>query len=296
MNTTSWLYSAAMMRACARLIVLAISIGFAVHQSSAALFVLSDDNSSANFETETLNPHPASPVNNVHWLVDGVDQLREQAFWFRVGNTDERSLHNLPVAGQVASNTNFDPANDTLFVRYNGPGFQADMRYVLDGGAPGSGASDITEQISITNVTAAPLDFHFFQFTDFNVQGTPGGDSGVFTNPNAVDQFEGNVLFTETIVTPVPSHRELDFFPNTRVKLNDAVASTLSDTPPYGVVLGPGDLTWAYQWDVVIQPGFTFQISKDKRIAPVPEPGLVSLLSLAAVALIAAYRRRPAAS
>jgi hypothetical protein len=197
----------------------------------------------------------------------------------------------LPIAVQGTSDSNFDGNPDTLFVRYNGAGFRTDVRYVLDGGAPGSGTSDMGEQISITNVSDGPMDFHFFQYTDFDVRGTAGDDSAVFTNLNAVDQYEGVARLTETVVTPVPSHREIALFPVTRNKLSDGVATTLSDTP-IGTVVGPGDLTWAYQWDVVIQPGSTFQISKDKAIRAIPEPATASLLGLAVGLLLAAQRKR----
>ena len=42
--------------------------------------------------------------------------------------------------------------------------------------------SDIAETISIYNSSAAPLPFHFFQYSDFNL-GAPNGDS-VFLWPN----------------------------------------------------------------------------------------------------------------
>ena len=97
---------------------------------------------------------------------------------------------------------------------------------------------------------------------------------------------------TETVVTPVPSHREIAFFPITLNKLNDGLPTTLSDTPPIGVAVWAGDVTWAYQWDFLLQPGQTFQISKDKNLRAVPEPAACSLLSLAAGLLLARYRKR----
>jgi hypothetical protein len=134
----------------------------------------------------------------------------------------------------------------------------------------------MSEQISITNTTTEPLNLHFFQYTDFDVRGTPGDDSAVFTNVNAVDQFEGALRFTETVVTPSPSHRGIALVPITRNKLNDGVPTVLSDTP-IGSLIGPGDLSWAYQWDLIIPRGVTIQISKDKSIRAVPEPGVFSL-------------------
>jgi hypothetical protein len=282
MNMTSRISFFAVVRALFCSFILAVFTAATPQQSIATLFTLNDENSSTNFQTQSAD-------NAFNWTVDGVNQLSQQAFWYRIGNTAEQSLHSLPLGGEVASNTNFDPGLDTLVVRYNAVRFRADIRYVLDGGAPGSGASDIGEQISITNTSNDPLDFHFFQYTDFNVRGTAGDDSGVFTNVNTVDQYEGVIRLTETVVTPVPSHREIAVFDVTRGKLNDGVATTLSDTP-IGTVVGPGNLTWAYQWDVVIQPGLTFQISKDKAISGVPEPSTLLLLAIGAISLLG-YRK-----
>ncbi len=252
-------------------------------RSVAGTFTLVDDNSSTDFDTD-------SQANAFNWEVDGRDQLHQQAFWYRVGNVAEQSLDTLPHPVEGTTDTNFDGDADTLFVRYLGAGFRIDVRYALDGGTTGSRASDITEQISIVNLGQAPLDFHFFQYSDFELNGTATGDSAVFTNANAVVQSEGALSVSETVITPVPSHREIAFFDTTRSKLNDGVATTLSDTPPTGVVLGPGDVTWAYQWDVVIPAFGTFQISKDKNLTGVPEPATFALLVVAAGLLLGLRR------
>jgi hypothetical protein len=264
-------------------VCLAIS-GLFAPPSFAGIFTLVDDNSSMTFNT-------ASSGNASDWVIDGVDQLSRQAFWFRIGNTAEQSVHALPIAFESATNTNVDPNLDTLFVRYLGAGFQIDIRYSLDGGLPGSLASDMAEQISISNTGASPLDFHFFQFNDFDLSGTSSGDSAVFTNANAVQQFEGAMRLSETVVTPVPSHREIDFHPNTLAKLADALPTTLSDTPGTSIVAGPGDLTWAFQWDFVLPVGGTYQISKDKHMSGVPEPtGAVLMLIGIGLAMVRRIR------
>jgi hypothetical protein len=257
----------------------------AVQNCSAALLTLTDDNSVAQFDT-------ATPANNFNWFVDGNDFLAQQAFWFRIGNVPEQSVHTLPIGVQGTSDSNFDGNPDTLFVRYNGAGFHIDTRYVLDGGMPGSGASDMGEQISINNTGVSSLDFHFFQYADFDIG---PADSAVFTNANSVRQFSPGIELTETVVTPVPTHREIAPFPVTLNKLNDGVPTVLSDTPPIGVVAGPGDMTWAYEWDFQLAPGATFQISKDKNLhagPPVPEPATASLLMLAAGVILARLRKR----
>jgi hypothetical protein len=97
---------------------------------------------------------------------------------------------------------------------------------------------------------------------------------------------------SETVVTPAPSHREIDFHPATLAKLSDAAPTTLSDTPTMTTVVGPGDLTWAYQWDFVLPAGGTYQISKDKHLTGIPEPTAVVLLSLGVGLVLAARRIR----
>ena len=126
------------------------------------------------------------------------------------------------------------------------------------------------------------MDFHFFQYADFDITGDGPGNQSVFTNPNTVRQSNGGSFLTETVVTPVPNHREVAFFPTTLNSLNDAAPTTLSDTP-LGTLVGPGDVTWAYEWDFVLAAGDTFLISKDKNLGvqPVPEPGVAAFMGVA---------------
>ena len=155
----------------------------------------------------------------------------------------------------------------------------------------GSSRENGLEVITINNTSGGSLDFHFFQYADFDLNDTPGGDSAVFANANTVLQSEGALSVSETVITPAASHREIDFYPATRDELNDGVATTLSDTP-IGTVVGPGDVTWAFQWDFTVQPGSTFLISKDKRLSGVPEPTACVLLSIGVGLLLAARRKR----
>lgn len=269
----------------------AVLSGLSSRPSEATLFTLTDDNSIARFDT-------ASQANAFSWEVDGVNQLNQQAFWYRIGNAAEQSLDTLPIAVELATDTNADVNGfvDNLFVRYTGAGFRIEVGYRLDGGSAGSRASHMTEQISITNTNGGgpALDFHFFQYSDFNLAGTAGNDGALFTNANAVRQFDGITSMTETVVTPVPDHREINFFPATRNKLNDGLPTTLNDAPPFGLPLGPGDMTWAYQWDFSIAPGSTVQISKGKQLTGIPEPSSVLLAGLAACGLASMRRRRRA--
>ncbi|MEX0936768.1 MAG: PEP-CTERM sorting domain-containing protein [Pirellulales bacterium] len=270
---------AGLLPACLSFLVVAIS----TTDARGAQFTLIDDNSTAMIDTEAQA--------GVHtWTVGGISQVFQQWFWYRVGDGPEASIDTLLIDLEGTTDTNFDGDVDTLFVRYLGQGFEIESRFTLDGGLPGSDASDMAEQISINNTGDSDLDFHFFQYSDFDLEGDSASDQVVFTNANAVQQFKSNLRLTETVITPLPSHREADFHPTTLNSLNDGAATTLSDTP-LGVIVGPGDVTWAYQWDFVLTPGNTFQISKDKNLSAIPEPSTFALAALA-IAALAGYGRR----
>jgi len=268
------------MLACAALVLMPVS------QAEAAFFTLEDHNSKVEIDTSG-----GSGVFN--WLVDGVDQLAQQWFWFRTSEQETfEKVDVLPIALEGASDVNFDGDDDALFVRYQGAGFDVEFRYVLTGGAAGSKASDLAEQIKVTNTGNVPLTFQLVQYNDYDLNGFGDNDSAVFTNANTVRQYDGQTQFTETVVTPQPTYRELAFYP---VTVNNLFGSTanLSNAPAEGVVVGPGDVTWAFQWDFNIAAGGSRTISKDKNIlGAVPEPSSWALMAIAGALLPLAMRRR----
>jgi hypothetical protein len=250
-----------------------------------ATFTLTDKNSTAQIETEAQS-------GMFNWLVDGQDQVFQQWFWFRVGNTAEQSIDVLP-SNANASNTDFDPGNETLSVQYLGSGFTIEIQYSLLGGSLGSNTADIAETIAITNTSGSALDFHFFQYSDFDLGANASPDTVSLVNANTVSQIDSGagLVFSETVVVPSPTHFELDHFANTRTRLNDGFATILDDDPTSET----GDVTWAFQWDATIAAsgaGSTFIISKDKRLAPVPEPATLAIWGAFGLAGLATARRR----
>jgi hypothetical protein len=266
------------------LILVALMFGLLITggplQARADTLTLADANATA-----TIDAHDQRGM--FEWTVDGVTHLFQQWFWYRVGSGGpESSLDTLSLAVHSRSDTNFDFDYETLFLRYLGSGFKVEVTYMLTGGTSGSGASDVAETIKIVNTSGSSLDFHFFQYTDFNLNGTPEGDTAERTNTNTIHQTEGATVFGETIGTPAASHYQVGLFPAIRNALNDGAPTTLSD------FAGPltGDVSFAWQWDMSIPAGGTFLISKDKLIGvplspgsmiePAPEPGTLILLGM----------------
>src|SRR5437868_13133350 len=108
MIATSRISFATVWRALFFGLVLCGLAGPAAQHSVAALFTLTDHNSISQFDT-------ASQSNNFNWFVDGTDYLAQQAFWYRIGNVPEQSVHALPIGVQGTSDANFDGNPDTLF-------------------------------------------------------------------------------------------------------------------------------------------------------------------------------------
>jgi len=263
---------------------LAVGLVLGASSAFATPVTLIDLNSVATFETETQ-------AGQNGWTVDGQSQLLQQWFWFRIGAAPEQSLDSLPQTGISVVDANFNPGNDTLTAQHTGLGVQITTRYTLTGGSLGSGASDLAEQISIKNLTGSAMPFSFFQYVDFNLLGTAGNDSVSFVNPNTVVQSEGPAVLSETVNTTIgaaSTAREVALIGATLAKLNDGFADNLNNN--LGPV-GPGDVTWAFQWDFVIPAGGTVLISKDKNLL-VPEPASLALLGFGS--LVLARRRRAA--
>ncbi len=263
-----------------------------VGPASADLVTLNDLNSTVEIDTSGVSAGVYS------WLVDSAEQLSDQSFWYRVGDAGgEANIGTLTQSAIKINNANLNAGNEQLLVLYTGAGFTVTVNLTLTGGAAGSLTSDLLEVIAIANTSGEPLDFHFFQYADFDLDGTADLDAAEISGGNTARQNEGGVI-AESVDAPTPSHYEVGLVtdtPNILDRLLDGNPTTLGD------LAGPvnGDAAWAFQWDRLIPVGGTLIISKDKHISEtefVPEPATMGLLALGGLSLLAAAirpRRRP---
>ncbi|MFZ0828695.1 MAG: PEP-CTERM sorting domain-containing protein [Verrucomicrobiia bacterium] len=209
------------------------------------------------------------------WTVEGQQQLAQQWFWYRIGSSGGESsidtisapVNNL-LSGNILQSTY---ANSTL---------SASILYSLVGGSPTSGASDLSETISIQNLSGASLSFHFFQYADFNLGNTPNNDSAQLTdlgrNYGGVIQYNGRGCQVsenvDTVVSHPANHAQVGNGSTILNSLNNNTPTTFNDN-----TATTGNINWGLEWDVNIAAGGTLIISKDlnmQGVTPgsVPEP------------------------
>jgi hypothetical protein len=235
----------------------------------ATTVILTDGNSSFAVDLSTQR-------GAYQWLVDGVNQLYQEWFWYRVGSNAQQSLDTLALTAY----SNPDPR--LLQATYTGAGFEIIVQYTLLGASLGSGTADVSEQIAIRNTSGSALDFHFYMYSDFDLGGTPGSDSVtlVGASDNEAIQIDSPTgVRSDTVVTQTPQEWEADYYAATLARLDSPVPITLNDSTS----AGPGDVTWALEWDkglVAIGSGSTLTISADKNISTnaVPEPASLLLV------------------
>ena len=210
------------------------------------------------------------------WLVDGKNQLSMQSFWYRVGAIGgESALGTLALVDQVQA------SSGSLYVKYANGQFSVETTYSLVGGTSGSGTANLSQQVKITNLGGNSLDFHFFQYSDFDLTGTSAGDTvqlgqNLQGNFNEALQTKAGGSQIDTVFTRGGTHGQVALFPTLLNSLNDGSATILNGNS------GPvtGDATWAIQWDQVIASGGSVLIGIDNNIQliPVPEPSTLALI------------------
>ena len=259
--------------------ILVASIGSAAQ--AAQTYMLSNDNATAFFDVG------AGGLGQTSWTLDGVEHLALQWFWYRIGNSgpETRVTDGL----NLVSHSDLDLGagfGHVLTLRYaNVPSlFTIDMGFTLVGAG---NQTSIDEQITITNTSGAPLDLHFFEGLDFDLDGSGAGDVVRFPSNNTVEQADGLFVSSEVVSTSANPPSAYEGGEASLIdRLSDGDTDNLNNTPALNDAIAPSNATVAFQWDWTIPAGGSEQISKLKRIDQIAVPSPVA--AWGAMALLAA--------
>jgi hypothetical protein len=253
-----------------------ILLGIAV-SAQAVEMVLTDSNS-------TVKIDPTSQTGMYQWIVDGANYADKQWFWYRTSSMSaEQSIDTLPYC-----TTSYNTPSEGVLTYTNSSDLKVQLTISLLGGSSGSNTADIMEGIRLYNLTGSSLTVSFFEYNHFKL--SDNQDTVAFQGNNHVIQtgpvfnVAENFNEAESVVTGKPLH-EAKLFPTTINTLNDSSITALGGDN----TAGPGDVTWAFEWDLNIAPHGTAIISKDK-ILYVPEPSSIMLLALFGFCLALARR------
>jgi len=271
--------------------LIAILFAGTVAQGNAQLYTLSAQNSSVQINLAGgISP----------WLIDGVNQLNQQWFYYSVGSGPVNSIDTIapwsvPTLGHGSSPTLTETyANSIISVK---------TQFTLQGQLAGSGKATLGDSITINNPSATAQTYHFYQYSDFYLGGSSGGQSVNFNINGAGTAYQviqtGGADLTGTVTAlagggTVAPEEQAGLYDGTMFGLvNGNPAPSLNNT----LNAGPGNVNFAYEWDVTLaaygNPGSSLTLSEIQAVVPiVPEPSSVALITSGMLALGLFYRCR----
>ncbi len=253
--------------------------------ASAALVTISSKGSS-------LDINATSPTGVTNWNVDGVNNLTQMWFWYRIGNNAEKSFDTISSVVSI-SKAPLSPTFNKVTAIFNDPSFTATYTGTLTGQPAGAHRSSMVDRIEIANKTGSTLDYTFFQYVNLQLAGDILNDVASVGGAlqNTATQTDG-LSISQTITTPPPTLYQVGIPASFLTLLNDGAASNLSDS---GGPTLPSDSAWAFQWNFHIAAHSSVFISETRSLqftvtTFVPEPASLGILgAFAAMALT----RRP---
>jgi hypothetical protein len=268
-------FASRMRRGSSAFVLLAIG-WMLVPSTSRALvdpFFLSDHNS-------TFSGDLGSVTGANSWTVDLNNQLSQQGFWVQSSSGGPQALSQIDSLPYLT----LGGTKQLTALYTNGGAYGAQLSYNLTGSGSGSGKSSLSEAVTLYNYTAVQQQLKLFMYADFVLNGLTADQYvqvGSGGGASTVVQSLGNlgVATNNFVVIGAASLSEVKLAPLTLNELTSSSPLTLNGS----LSGGPGNYTWALEWDFTIAANGSAQISALDTLQ-VPEPSAAGLILLGLLA------------
>lgn len=268
-------YHSTLERYC--LLALAAGVGLTVlaRVASAGMISLADLNSQVSIDT--------TEAGISGWSLDSVNYAYNQALSYQVGSTG--SLGSWQYQSSSVWDIGGHGQNDVAVIQYLGDsGLQLTQIYTLVGSQPGSGSSNLSEQIEITNGGSSPAQLQLLQSNNF---ATSNGAAVLQSlPPSQAYQAPASETADLTVASLPTAYESLTA---------SALSNMLAKASPAASASANGsaadDPASATEWAVQLGAGKSYAIGQEyslNTLNAVPEPSTVLLLAALAVSFAVA--------
>jgi len=243
--------------------VFTLAILLPVVPSHAAVITLQNNNSRTQID-------PTSSAGQFNWIVDGTNHLAQQWFWIKVGAGSATPISSLSAPAIVSQTVN----SVTLSYTGTGSGVMVQTTFTVNGGVTGSGVSGIPISISVSNLSAAATNISVFQFANFDLNASAGNDLlNIASIPpsGVILQSEGATM--TTVKSGMDAFNQWQGGSPASVLgpgAGSVLSGSLGDSPALNAQIGPGDESWAVQWNATLAAsgtiGSTFGVSGEDSL------------------------------
>jgi hypothetical protein len=253
---------------CIPVILVLAGMAISAQAILAGTIALSNQNSQVTID-------PVSGITD--WTLDSTSYTDSQALLYRTGGTG--SQQSWVYSGGAAFSTTLDSVQNGAVLTYTGDGgLTLTETFILFGSQPGSGSSNLSEQIQITNPLPTAVDLQLYQYNNLALGG--GSATLRFLSPSDVEQ-SGNNLKAELLANAPTAHQAA----------NSPFLSGFPLTNADGPVVG--NPASAMEWDVHLGGNRSTVVGQQYSLNAVPEPSTLMLFTaLAGSVPLAAFCRR----